>query len=270
MDVVRGALRCLVDRERVTVQVNTLDLELVRAAAEPMLSTLGGIDALRGSGGPPRAARRSRGAERCRRGGRDHRGEAAARPPGARGRAAAMSEHDLGRLLRRAQVERPARAPRPRGQPDRPDHRGDRARGRGRRGLRGRGRPRPRPGARRGRRLPRPAHAADAARRDARHRARATPSHATGQPFRVPVGEELLGRVLDGLGRPIDGAASRSTAGALRPIAAAPPDPLARPRIERARRRSACARSTRSCPAAAASASASSPARASASPRCSA
>jgi flagellar assembly protein FliH len=44
VDVVRGALRCLVDRERVTVQVNTLDLELVRAAAEPMLSTLGGID----------------------------------------------------------------------------------------------------------------------------------------------------------------------------------------------------------------------------------
>ena len=44
VDVVRGALRCLVDRERVTVQVNTLDLELVRAAAEPILSTLGGID----------------------------------------------------------------------------------------------------------------------------------------------------------------------------------------------------------------------------------
>jgi flagellar assembly protein FliH len=43
IDVVRGALRCLVDRERVTVAVNTLDLELVREAVEPMLSTLGGI-----------------------------------------------------------------------------------------------------------------------------------------------------------------------------------------------------------------------------------
>jgi flagellar assembly protein FliH len=44
VDVVRGALRCLVDRERVTVQVNTLDLELVRDAVEPIASTLGGID----------------------------------------------------------------------------------------------------------------------------------------------------------------------------------------------------------------------------------
>ena len=34
------------------------------------------------------------------------------------------------------------------------------------------------------------------------------PGHAvtaTGQPARVPVGDELLGRVVDGLGRPIDG-----------------------------------------------------------------
>lgn len=44
VDVVRGALRCLVDRERVTVQVNALDLELVREAIEPVVSTLGGID----------------------------------------------------------------------------------------------------------------------------------------------------------------------------------------------------------------------------------
>ena len=44
VDVVRGALRCLVDRERVTVQVNTLDLELVREAVEPVVATLGGID----------------------------------------------------------------------------------------------------------------------------------------------------------------------------------------------------------------------------------
>lgn len=44
VDVVRGALRCLVDRERVIVQVNTLDLELVREAVEPLSTTLGGID----------------------------------------------------------------------------------------------------------------------------------------------------------------------------------------------------------------------------------
>jgi flagellar assembly protein FliH len=46
VDVVRGALRCLVDRDRVTVQVNTLDLELVRDAVEPLVSRLGGIGAL--------------------------------------------------------------------------------------------------------------------------------------------------------------------------------------------------------------------------------
>jgi flagellar assembly protein FliH len=46
VEVVRGALRCLVDRERVIVQVNTLDLELVREAVEPLAATLGGIDSL--------------------------------------------------------------------------------------------------------------------------------------------------------------------------------------------------------------------------------
>ena len=46
VDVVRGALRCLVDRERVIVQVHTLDLELVREAVEPLAATLGGIDSL--------------------------------------------------------------------------------------------------------------------------------------------------------------------------------------------------------------------------------
>jgi flagellar assembly protein FliH len=46
VDVVRGALRCLVERERVIVQVNTLDLELVREAVEPVASALGGIDHL--------------------------------------------------------------------------------------------------------------------------------------------------------------------------------------------------------------------------------
>lgn len=46
VDVVRGALRCLVDRERVTVHVNTLDLELVREAVEHVVSALGGIEHL--------------------------------------------------------------------------------------------------------------------------------------------------------------------------------------------------------------------------------
>jgi flagellar assembly protein FliH len=46
VDVVRGALRCLVDRERVVVQVNTLDLDLVRDAIEPLASTLGGFDSV--------------------------------------------------------------------------------------------------------------------------------------------------------------------------------------------------------------------------------
>jgi len=53
---------------------------------------------------------------------------------------------------------------------------------------------------------------------------------ATGRPFRLRVGEELLGRVLDGLGRPLDGGAAPD--GALRSTAAAPPDPLCRPRID--------------------------------------
>ena len=44
IDVVRGALRCLVDRERVTVQVNTLDLELVRDSVSSLAGSLGGIE----------------------------------------------------------------------------------------------------------------------------------------------------------------------------------------------------------------------------------
>ncbi len=56
------------------------------------------------------------------------------------------------------------------------------------------------------------------------------PVLATERPFRVTVGETLLGRIVDGLGVPIDGGpaleggTSRSTAGA-------PPDPLNRTRI---------------------------------------
>jgi flagellum-specific ATP synthase len=52
----------------------------------------------------------------------------------------------------------------------------------------------------------------------------------TGGPFRVPVGDALLGRVLDGLGRPIDGGADIS---GCRPrvVAGSPPSPMDRPRI---------------------------------------
>ena len=52
----------------------------------------------------------------------------------------------------------------------------------------------------------------------------------TGSPFRVAVGQPLLGRVIDGLGNPLDGLEEldgvtwRSTEGQ-------PPDPLTRPRI---------------------------------------
>jgi flagellum-specific ATP synthase len=57
-----------------------------------------------------------------------------------------------------------------------------------------------------------------------------TTVHPTGGPFRVAVGEPLLGRVIDGLGAPLDGfeppsgTSWRSTSGA-------PPDALTRPRI---------------------------------------
>jgi flagellar assembly protein FliH len=44
VEVVRGALRCLVERERVVVRVNPADLETVRAAADDLVRSLGGID----------------------------------------------------------------------------------------------------------------------------------------------------------------------------------------------------------------------------------
>jgi flagellum-specific ATP synthase len=53
---------------------------------------------------------------------------------------------------------------------------------------------------------------------------------ATGAPFRVVVGEELLGRIVDGLGRPLDGGSAPS--GTQRSTIAAPPEALARPRIK--------------------------------------
>jgi flagellar assembly protein FliH len=44
LEAVRGALRGILARERVTVLVNPEDLELVRAAAEELRATLGGIE----------------------------------------------------------------------------------------------------------------------------------------------------------------------------------------------------------------------------------
>jgi flagellum-specific ATP synthase len=54
---------------------------------------------------------------------------------------------------------------------------------------------------------------------------------AAGEALRVPVGEALLGQVVDGFGRPLDG--GRLATDGVRSVAAPPPDPLARPRIER-------------------------------------
>jgi len=53
---------------------------------------------------------------------------------------------------------------------------------------------------------------------------------ATGDAMKVPVGDDLLGRVVDGLGRPIDGMPDASNA-SLRSTVGSPPDPLSRPRI---------------------------------------
>jgi flagellum-specific ATP synthase len=52
----------------------------------------------------------------------------------------------------------------------------------------------------------------------------------TGEPFRIGVGDGLLGRVVDGLGRPIDGR-GEVPPGIARSTLARPPDPLERPRI---------------------------------------
>ncbi len=52
----------------------------------------------------------------------------------------------------------------------------------------------------------------------------------TGEPFRVAVGESLLGRVIDGLGTPLD-ELEPPDAIAWRSTTAAPPDALSRPRI---------------------------------------
>jgi flagellar assembly protein FliH len=46
VDVVRGALRCLVDRERVTILVSPEDLEIVRESVDSLMRQLGGMDHL--------------------------------------------------------------------------------------------------------------------------------------------------------------------------------------------------------------------------------
>jgi flagellum-specific ATP synthase len=53
---------------------------------------------------------------------------------------------------------------------------------------------------------------------------------ATGSSFELPVGEELLGRVVDGLGEPMDGGLPLRSS-VRRPVAADPPDSLRRARI---------------------------------------
>src|SRR5437016_8778562 len=57
-----------------------------------------------------------------------------------------------------------------------------------------------------------------------------TPVTPTGAPFRVAVGDELLGRVIDGLGVPLD-AIGEIDAGRFRSTDGAPPDAFTRPRI---------------------------------------
>ncbi|HZU39906.1 MAG TPA: FliI/YscN family ATPase [Solirubrobacteraceae bacterium] len=59
-----------------------------------------------------------------------------------------------------------------------------------------------------------------------------TTVHPTGRPFRVAVGDSLLGRVLDGLGAPLDGLPAPVVGEASwRSAMAPPPDALTRPRI---------------------------------------
>ncbi|HOP49320.1 MAG TPA: flagellar protein export ATPase FliI [Ignavibacteriales bacterium] len=53
---------------------------------------------------------------------------------------------------------------------------------------------------------------------------------SSGKPFYVPCGNELLGRVLDGLGKPLDGLPEPITY-EYRPIFNSPPEPLTRKRI---------------------------------------
>ncbi|HLJ03340.1 MAG TPA: FliI/YscN family ATPase [Solirubrobacteraceae bacterium] len=58
-----------------------------------------------------------------------------------------------------------------------------------------------------------------------------TAVHSTGRPFRVVVGQPLLGRVVDGLGAPLDGELLPAAGMTWRSAMAPPPDALTRPRI---------------------------------------
>lgn len=58
------------------------------------------------------------------------------------------------------------------------------------------------------------------------------PIVAEGRPFSIPVGPQLLGRVLDSLGRPIDGKGPLAYE-ACRPLTGTPSDPLRRERISK-------------------------------------
>ena len=208
VEAVRGALRGIVERERVTVLVHPEDLELVREAMDEMRASLGGIEhcevqaerrVSRGGADRPHAGRRRRRARR----------DQAGRAP-ARSSRAALSSSVRGMIAR--SITRDRRAAR---------RRLHRRHGRvidliglivEATGLEaevgevcsidtGRGRA---AGARRGGRLPRRPHAPHGARRGDRHR----PGRARERdrpPLRVDVSDDLLGRALDGLGRPLDG-----------------------------------------------------------------
>jgi flagellum-specific ATP synthase len=58
------------------------------------------------------------------------------------------------------------------------------------------------------------------------------PVRATGMPLQVPVGEALLGRVLDGLGRPVDGGPPLEGGLEFVDLASETPHPLARSRVQ--------------------------------------
>ena len=87
LDVVRGALRSLVERERVTVLVHPDDLELVREAIGEIRASARRHRALRRAGRAPRRPRRRRGAHARGRYRRPPRDQARACARGGRGRA---------------------------------------------------------------------------------------------------------------------------------------------------------------------------------------
>ncbi|HEY0403451.1 MAG TPA: EscN/YscN/HrcN family type III secretion system ATPase, partial [Blastococcus sp.] len=58
------------------------------------------------------------------------------------------------------------------------------------------------------------------------------PVRATGMPLQVPVGEALLGRVLDGLGRPVDGGPALGSRVSYVDLASETPHVLSRTRVD--------------------------------------